>query len=508
VHSHPPAGVTESLTMRSLTALKWSYVGTAAKALVQFVTGVALARLLGPEPFGMYSAVLLVTGIGTLIVERGFGSAVVQSRDLNDDMIRYVFTRLVMTGLLVSALLCGVAQSVASLFRYPALTAAIYGSALYLLVYSASVVPTALLQRDLDMKFVQMAQIVAYIVGYVFVGISCALLRFGAWSLIAALVAQLVTYVAIGYARVRHTTLPQFHVKQQQLATFGNLVVVTNLLNWVIGSLDNLLVGRLYGMYALGLYSVSYNLVRTPTNNVVNGVQGVLFPSASRAQENLRGLQKAYLTALNAVLLVLCPVSLSIALVAPTVVAGIYGGKWAQAETLLVPLALAMPVHASMTGSAVLWARGQVATELKVQAATVVVSVVALLVASRISLQAIAWTVFGIYIVRAFLLNVKILSSMQLSWRAFFGAARGGLFLGTLTAGTVYLVNMGLGAGGMDSFTRLWMLAGVGLITVTALPVCLRGAIASPELRVLLERSTLLSPGILRTLMQLYVKAC
>src|SRR5215510_764951 len=387
-----PAGLTE----RSLTALKWNYAGIAVKVLAQFVVGVALARLLGPEPFGVYSAVLLVTGVGAVIVERGLGSAVIQTRGLNDEMIRYAFTRLLVAGLAAAVLLGAAAQSVAALFRYPALTAAIYGSALYLFVHAISVVPGALLQRNLDMKSFQIAQIAAYLIGYVVVGIGGAFLGLGAWSLIAALVTQLIAYVLIAYARVRHTIRPLFKLKDQQLTTFGNLVVATNLLNWAIENLDNLLIGRLYGMYALGLYSVSYNLVRTPTNHVMTTVQGVLFPAGARAQENIPGLQKAYLTAVGAVLLVLCPVFLGMASVAPTVVQGIYGGKWAGAETLLLPLVLAMPVHASMTGSVLLWARGQVATELKVQAGTVLIFFVGLLVASRISLKAIAWTVFAV----------------------------------------------------------------------------------------------------------------
>jgi lipopolysaccharide exporter len=500
-------GTAVGLAERSLTALKWNYAGIGTKVLAQFVVGVVLARLLGPEPFGVYSAVLLVTGVGVPIVERGFGSAVIQARRLNDEMIRYAFTRLLMTGLAAAVVLCVAAHSVAALFRYPALTTAIYCSALYLCVHAISVLPGALLQRDLDMRSFQIAQIAGYLVGYGVVGITGALLGVGAWSLIAALLTQVIVYALIAYTRVRHTIRPLFKLKGQQLTSFGNLVVATNLLNWVIENLDNLLVGRLYGMRALGLYAVSYNLVRTPTNHVMTTVQGVLFPAGARAQENIPGLQRAYLTALSAVLLVLCPVFLGIASVAHTVVEGIYGGKWAGAETLLLPLALAMPVHASMTGSALLWARGQVATELKVQVGTVVIFLIALLLASRISVQAIAWAVFAVYILRAWWLTSKILKSIQLSWSAFLGAARGGLFLGAVTAGTFYLVDMALASTGMNSLNRLCMLACLGAVNVIVLPVFVRGLIASTELRSVLERAIPRSPGLLRTVMQLYVRA-
>jgi lipopolysaccharide exporter len=495
------------LAGRSVTALKWNYAGIATKVLVQFVVGIVLARLLGPKPFGVYSAVVLVTGVGVQIVECGFGSAVIQARRLNDEMIRYAFTRMLMTGFTAAVVLCVAAPAVAALFRYPTLTTAIYGSALYLLVHAVSVLPGALLQRDLKMKSFQIAQIAAYLVGYGVVGITGALLGAGAWSLIAALVTQVIVYALIAYTRVRHATRPLFKLKHQQLTTFGNLVAATNLLNWAIENFDNLLVGCLYGMRALGLYAVSYNLVRTPTNHVMNTVQGVLFPAGARAQENIPGLQRAYLTALSAVLIVLCPFFLGIASVAHTVVQGIYGGKWAGAEALLLPLALAMPVHASMTGSSLLWARGQVATELKVQAGTIVIFGIALALASRISLQAVGWAVFGVYTLRAWWLTSRVLNSLQLSWRAFLRAVRGGVLLGAVTGGAFRIMDMGLASMRMSSLNRLCILAGLGLVIFTIVPVCVRGMIASTELRALLERTTPRSPGLLRTLMQLYAKA-
>jgi len=500
-------GIAANLADRSRTALKWSYVGVGIKIVIQFVVGVVLARLLGPEPFGVYAAVLLVTGIGALIVERGFGAALIQISDLSDQIVRYSFTWLLLTGAATAVVLCVSAHPLAALFRYPSFTTAIYGSALYLFVYPLSVVAGALLRRDLDMKSFQIAQIVAYLVGYVVVGIGGAFIGLGVWSLIGALVTQLVVYVFITYGQVRHAIRPLFKLQGQQLTTFGNLAVASNLLNWGIENLDNLIVGRVYGMHALGLYAVSYNLVRTPTDHVITTLQGVLFAAGARAQENLPGLRRAYLTAVNAVSLVLGPVFLGTASVAPTIVEGIYGRKWVGAETLLLPLALAMPVHALMTGSALLWARGQGVAECKVEAGTLAVFLVSMFVASRMPLQAIAWAVLAVYTLRALWLISTILSSLQISWRVFLAATRGGLFLGVITSSTFYIVDMGLAAARMNAPCRLFSLAVLGLIILVTVPICIRGLISPTGLRTLLGDAGPKSPGVLRTVMQLYIGA-
>jgi lipopolysaccharide exporter len=66
-------------------------------------------------------------------------------------------------------------------------------------VYTLSAVPGELLRRDLDMKSFQIAQLVAYLVGYVLVGIGGPFIGWGVWSLIGGLVTQLIIY---GWSRI------------------------------------------------------------------------------------------------------------------------------------------------------------------------------------------------------------------------------------------------------------------------------------------------------------------
>ncbi len=225
-HQRPTRGPVEptlGLTERTLTALKWNCVGVGTKAAAQFIVGVALARLLGPEPFGVYSVMLLVTGVGSLLVERGYGSAIIQTSNPSDETIRIVFTRMLLTGTAAAAMLCLAARSLTVLATYPALRTAIYASALYLFVYGASVVPSALLSRELDMRSIQIGQVSAYLIGYIIVGMGGALLGIGAWSLAGALTSQLIIYGLFAYSRVPHTLRPLFRPKNRHLTTFGNL---------------------------------------------------------------------------------------------------------------------------------------------------------------------------------------------------------------------------------------------------------------------------------------------
>src|SRR5260370_23341614 len=88
--------VESRLMDQSLTALKWNYVGVGVKVLAQFLIGIVLARVLGPQPFGVYSVVLLLIGVGSIVVERGLGSALIQADDATEELIGLAFTRLLL----------------------------------------------------------------------------------------------------------------------------------------------------------------------------------------------------------------------------------------------------------------------------------------------------------------------------------------------------------------------------------------------------------------------------
>ena len=68
------------------------------QGLLQFATGVLLARLLPPRDFGLGALALVVTGLATLVADLGLGPAIVQRRDLSERHLRTAFTASLLVG--------------------------------------------------------------------------------------------------------------------------------------------------------------------------------------------------------------------------------------------------------------------------------------------------------------------------------------------------------------------------------------------------------------------------
>lgn len=461
----PSGSAAGALSERALAAAKWSYVGVAARVLSQFVSQIILARLLGPVPFGMFGICMLTASMASIISEMGLDSALIQKRTLTDADIRVAFTRIVAASAGLALLLALVAPLLAQFFDDPELTWPLRGIALNVVISSFSVVPVALLKRRLEMRTVYFAQVASYITGFVLVGTGLALAGAGVWSLVGALLAQYLTEAVLVYRAAPHTLRPLLVAEDSALQRFAGRVLLTNLANWASENVDNLLVGKLLGVQALGLYSVSYNLMRTPTNHLVFTLQQVLFSASARMQDDAAALGRAYLLTLNAIMLVSLPTFLGAAVLSETLVAALYGQKWLAAAPVLLPLALAMPVHAAMAiAGPILGGRGMIGKELKVQFWVALLLIGAILVSARFSLEALAWSVFGVYLVRAVWMTAVLIRVLGLPARAPLTSLRGVLPFSLVIAGSLFAADYSLQMLGVLAPLRLVFALALGAV--------------------------------------------
>ena len=463
----------DNLSRSAFTALKWNYLGVIARTVSSLAIGIVLAHLLGPVPFGQVAVAWFVIGLGTLLANFGFGSALIQSEKLSEEDVRFVFTVQMGLGIALSLALALSAHWVSWLFRQPEVALVIAVMGLFFVLQAFGQTAASLLRRRLAFKELQMAQVSSYLVGYIVFGIPLAYLGLGVWSLVIAQLSQVLIYSAYSYAKAQHSLVPLLRWRRDSLMRFGIKVICTNVLNWVIVSLDRVFISRSFGTANLGLYDRSQTLMSTPVMTLLSALQTVLFSTYSRAQDREAGLRRVYLASITVVAFLLLPTCLAIAFVPHTVIEGLYGQRWSAAAPLLVPIALAMPLHAMMgLAGPPLWGLGKVERELRVEGVVVIWTVLTVLVTSRISIYAIAWGFLGICFVRFVLLTVAVAKPLRVSAQDIIGALRGVALLAVCTVVAVRVADTLLLGFGVQTVIRLAADSVTGLSTLL---VCLLG---------------------------------
>lgn len=466
-----------SLAERSLNALKWNYLGVVARIGLQLVAQITLARLLGPEPFGLFAAAFLLIGFLGLVADQGVGAALVQKKEIDEEDIRFAFTRLLFGGIAVAALAWTIAEPVASFFGNPDISIVAKGLAPALVLQTIGVVPLSLLKRDLAFKQIQILQVASYGLGFVLVGVVLAIAGAGIWSLVGAWCAQTLFLTASLLHKRPHACRLLIRAKDSTLESFGARVLFTNLCNWTIENVDNLLVGRFFGTKALGLYAVSFNLVKNPANHLVVALQTVLFPTSSRAQDNADGLRRAYLTVLGGVAVVALPMFFGVGVLSETVIEGLFGQAWLPAAPILLPISLAMGFHSIMAiAGPVLWGKGAAGRELQVQLVMALLLILALVVASKISLEAMAWAVFVVYVLRFAGMTLSVMRSIGVPLGQVARAIRGGFLLAGGCSATLLVADHLLRPLGFPAGIRL------GLVIAAAAVAAVSIAVAFPRM--------------------------
>lgn len=451
------------LARASFSALFWNYFGVFARSGLAFVVGIPLARLLGPEPFGEVALAWSVIGLGNLLADLGFSSALVQKAELDDRDIRFVFTLQVGLGLLWFLAIYALAPIVGLFFRDDALVPVLRWLSGMFLIQAFGQVATGLLRRELAFKRIQIAQVGSYLVSYLFVGIPMAWSGSGVWAIVWAQLLQGALYSLTVYSSVRHPVLPCFRSSGgRALGSFGIKVLGTNLCNWTIGNIDNVVVGRWLGPYPLGLYSRAFTLVTAPLNSLITTLQAVLFPTYSRIQERRDLQSRIYTAAFEGMALVTLPVFLGIAVISPTIMVGLFGARWAEASPVLCALSVSMPFLALLgLAGPLLWGIGKVELELRIQFSVALITAVTLWWAAQRSILVLSWAVCGLYVFRFLLMTIQVVFLLRFSPRPLLRSFATGLGLSVIG---------GSGMWASDAFARVhgwslpWALLGDSLV--------------------------------------------
>jgi lipopolysaccharide exporter len=407
----------DGLKKQGISAIIWGASGSVLRICLQFAGQIILARILGPEPFGIFAVGIVIVFFSTIFADAGLAYGLIQRPTVNEDDIRFVFTWQMLSALLVTLILFSAAPLIAAVYSDRRLTNVLRVLSSLVLINASGAVASMLCRRELDFKTPAIASIIGYAAGFFLVGIPMALGGFGVYALVTAFLVQALSVSVLTCAHVRHSMRPLFrHDDVRGIFTFGATVFTTRIAVWMISSLDRTIIGATLGLTAAGLYATMNNLIYAPTINVVGLVQSVLYSTTAKLQGSLGHLRLGYRTMLTGVALFLMPVFVGIAAVPQTLVSAALGRDWIVGASLIPPLALTMiAVLLIASSTPVLWTSGQTRKELQLELPAGLILAVAIYLASRSgSLTLIAWVACLVAYLRAVVMVWATLRSIGL----------------------------------------------------------------------------------------------
>jgi len=462
--------MTSSLAHRAAHATWWSALEIIARYGVQFVAMLVLARLLTPADFGLIAMLLVFTTLAALLVDGGFGTALVQRQHTTDNDETTVFLTSLGMAVVLAVILWMAAPAIAAFYSQPTLTP-LTRLLLFVLPLSAlAAVPDALLTQRLDFRARANSEIIASLCSGV-LAVALAWQGFGVWSLawqaIAAIgLRALLLWLFSGWRPRGRFDTSSF----RRLFRFGGYMLMANLLNTFSIRLQSLLIGRMFDSRALGYYTLAQNTEQAPAQFMSGVLNRVGLPVLSTVADQPAKLVGALRLSLRVAIFVFVPCMMGIAVVAHSLIIVLYGSRWTPAAPLLSVLAIAgmfWPVH--VLNLAAIGALGRSDLVFKLEIIKRVVSIPLIVAGSFYGVLAVAWavlvsSVFGVIVNTWYshkLLNYGVLAQLRdqsatlllsavaaaVAWLASHWLAHAPLALtvAILAAATAYLGGAALG---------------------------------------------------------------
>ena len=300
-----------------------------------------LARLLTPEDFGVLAMILSVTAFAGIFKDFGLSAAAVQKGDsLTPGQASQLFWLNVVVGAALTALVAAAAPLVGSLFGHPELVPVTMLVAMTFLLTSLGSQHAAALQRLLLFRRKAAAD-VAGAVASVVVAIVFALKGYSYWALVwGSIVGAAVTSLLLVLLSPLRIRRPQRSETVRDLLGFGGHVTAFECINYFHRNLDNVLIGRVWGAEALGMYSRAYQLMMFPITNLRAPLHAVAFAAMSRLRAEPEKFRAYYLQVSFLLALTSMPLVAFLAVSAQEVIGVLLGERWLGAVPIFQALAV------------------------------------------------------------------------------------------------------------------------------------------------------------------------
>lgn len=324
---------------RSASGARWSLLAVLAKQGFQMLCAVVLARILGPESYGIVSVASIFILFVTLLLDQGLSSALIQRPDLSRRTAGATFTLNLLLAVVIAVLTWVTAPLVAAFFNVAELVLVLQILAVALPLKALSITPRALLARDLRFRGIAAADISAAVVGAA-AGITAAVMGAGYFAILyQAILTDLVTAAVL--LSCTRGPVPNLHLGAvKPLLAFSLGVFTTNSLAYFSRNIDNILVGRFLGVASLSLYGMAYRVLVVPVQLIGQTVNRVMFPTFSRIASDKALVASKLRASMSLLGLCVIPLMAYVACAAPALVQLVLGDDWRAAAPLMSVLAI------------------------------------------------------------------------------------------------------------------------------------------------------------------------
>lgn len=318
----------------------YNALGKYSNVVIQLIVTSILSRMLTPKEYGLVAVVNIFLVFFQMIADSGIGPAVIQVKSLTKQDIQHIFALTIYVGVLLSILFGFLGIPLSYIYKNGIYVNLSVWLGLCVLFYSLSIVPQALLSKNLRFKNINISMMISNLVSAI-VGITMAYLGFGVYSLIGMNILKATLLFIFYYSQERIEF--SFKISKESVSKifeFSKFQFLFNLINYFARNLDNLLIGSIMNSTALGYYDKAYQLSLYPNQVLSQVLTPAIHPIMSNFSSNKEKMSQVFITISRVMIVIGVPISAFLFLNAADIIFIMFGNQWEQSIPIFRILSL------------------------------------------------------------------------------------------------------------------------------------------------------------------------
>lgn len=296
--------------------------------IVHFVVTLILARLLTPNDYGTVALLSIFISLSNLLVDCGFGKALVQKKEATQTDFNSVFYLSMAIAAVLYTVLFFASPLVARFYGVPELKTMLRILALSLIFHSINGVQNVELNRKMLFKLsfkISWARSIASAI----TGISFALAGYGPWALVFSSLSGGVIGVIARQLVIRWRPTCTFSwASISGLFRFGWKMAVAGLFNESCNKLIGLAIGKVYSRSDLAFLNRGKHTPKMLTELISGTFRRVAFSALARMQDQRARMRGALRRAIKCSTFCVFPLMAACAIFSEPLVIVLFGEQW------------------------------------------------------------------------------------------------------------------------------------------------------------------------------------
>lgn len=325
----------ESLKDKTAKGFLWGFLNNSTMQVLNAVFGVILARKLSQDDYGLIGMMAIFTAIAASLQDSGFVSALTNRKNPTHQDYNSVFWFNIGVSACMYILFFCSAPLLAIFYNEPLLTPLFQYYSLAFFAASFSIVPRAILFKQIRQKELAVVTIVALFLSGI-VGVSMAFMDMAYWGLATqsicytALVSIISWYISGWRPSLQITFQPI-----REMFGFSSRMLLTNIFNQLNNNIFAVVLGRFYTKSEVGLYNQANKWNTMGASTITGMVQGVAQPAFVQVGDDVQRLRRVFSKMLRFTCFVSFPAMFGLALVAPEFIVILITDKWLGSAMLM-----------------------------------------------------------------------------------------------------------------------------------------------------------------------------